>query len=90
MDVALLPLYAQECKLSNDGLFRVHSSKQGARRVLRQFWRLGVCEQSLKPHVISSQIIRNIDPHQTQLINRTRKGQMILAGQTICVRAARA
>jgi len=38
-----------------------------------------------KPHVISSQIIRNLDPHQTQLINRTRKGQMILAGQTLYV-----
>ena len=46
----------------------------------------GVREREcLKPHVISSQIIRNIDAHQTQLINRTRKGQMILAGQTLYV-----
>jgi len=44
---------------------------------------LGVCERVSKT-VISSQIIRN-DPHQTQLINRTRKGQMILAGQTLYV-----
>jgi len=39
----------------------------------------------LKPKVISSQIIRNLDPHQTQLINRVRHGQMILAGQTLYV-----
>ncbi|MGL5060484.1 MAG: hypothetical protein ACRC62_10935, partial [Microcoleus sp.] len=37
------------------------------------------------PRVISSQIIRNIDPHQTQLINRTRRGQLLLAGQTLYV-----
>ncbi|GAC1504020.1 MAG: hypothetical protein NVS2B14_16830 [Chamaesiphon sp.] len=34
---------------------------------------------------MSSQIIRNIDAHHTQLINRTRRGQMILAGQTLYV-----
>jgi hypothetical protein len=39
----------------------------------------------IKPTVVSSQIIRNLDPHQTQLINRTRHGQMILAGQTLYV-----
>jgi hypothetical protein len=47
---------------------------------------MGVRERDcLKPQVMSSQIIRNIDPHQTQLINRTRRGQMILAGQTLYV-----
>jgi hypothetical protein len=39
----------------------------------------------IKPRVISSQIIRNIDPHQVQLINRTRHGHMLLAGQTLYV-----
>ena len=38
-----------------------------------------------KPRVVSSQIIRNIDPHQVQLINRMRHGHMILAGQTMYV-----
>ncbi|MGF1576556.1 MAG: hypothetical protein ACFCU9_11580, partial [Cyanophyceae cyanobacterium] len=47
---------------------------------------LGVQEQDrIKPRVVSSQIIRNIDPHQTQLINRMRRGQMLLAGQTLYV-----
>lgn len=42
-------------------------------------------EDRLKPQVVSSQIIRNIDPHQVQLINRMRHGHMILAGQTLYV-----
>ena len=47
---------------------------------------LGVEEkQRLKPRVISSQIIRNIDPHQVQLVNRMRFGHMLLAGQTLYV-----
>ncbi|HEY9779778.1 MAG TPA: hypothetical protein V6D09_06535 [Leptolyngbyaceae cyanobacterium] len=70
------------------GLLEVHSSNQGETRTAGKaiLEALGVREREcLKPHVISSQIIRNIDAHQTQLINRTRKGQMILAGQTLYV-----
>ncbi|WP_009630907.1 bacterial microcompartment protein [Synechocystis sp. PCC 7509] len=70
------------------GLLEVHSSRQSetqeaGRAILEA---LGVRkEEGLKPRVISSQIIRNLDPHHTQLINRTRRGQMILAGQTLYV-----
>ena len=70
------------------GLLEVHSSRQSetqeaGRAILAA---LGVRkEEGLKPCVISSQIIRNLDPHHTQLINRTRRGQMILAGQTLYV-----
>ena len=47
---------------------------------------LGVSShESIKPQVVSSQIIRNIDPYQAQLINRSRRGQMLLAGQTLFV-----
>lgn len=70
------------------GLLEVHSGRQGETRAAGKaiLEALGVREQEcLKPRVISSQIIRNIDPHQTQLINRTRKGQMILAGQSLYV-----
>jgi hypothetical protein len=42
-------------------------------------------EDCLKPRVVSSQIIRNIDAHHAQLINRNSRGQMILAGQTLYV-----
>lgn len=70
------------------GLLEVHSSRQSetqaaGRAILEA---LGVRkEECLKPRVISSQIIRNLDAHHTQLINRTRRGQMILAGQTLYV-----
>ena len=58
------------------GLLEVHSSRQSdtqeAGRAILQA--LGVRkEECLKPRVISSQIIRNLDPHHTQLINRTRR-----------------
>ena len=39
----------------------------------------------IKPKVISSQIIRHVDAHQVQLINRLRHGHMLLAGQTLYV-----
>lgn len=70
------------------GLLEVHSSRQSetqaaGRAILEA---LGVRKQEcLKPRIISSQIIRNLDPHHTQLINRNRRGQMILAGQTLYV-----
>ena len=70
------------------GLLEVHSSNQGDTRTAGQaiLAALGVSEKErLRPRIISSQIIRNIDPHQTQLINRFRRGQMLLAGQTLYI-----
>jgi hypothetical protein len=70
------------------GLLEVHSSSQAETRAAGEaiLEALGVREQDrLKPRVVSSQIIRNIDAHQTQLINRLRHGHMILAGQTLYV-----
>ncbi len=70
------------------GLLEVHSSSQASVRAAGEaiLAAIGVVESDrLKPKVISSQIIRNLDPHQTQLINRVRHGQMILAGQTLYV-----
>ena len=70
------------------GLLEVHSSSQASVRAAGAaiLEAIGVAEsQRLKPKVVSSQIIRNIDPHQTQLINRTRHGHMLLAGQTLYV-----
>jgi hypothetical protein len=70
------------------GLLEIHSPRQGetlaaGRAILEA---LGVNERDrIKPRVVSSQIIRNLDPHQTQLINRNRRGQMILAGQTLYI-----
>ena len=39
----------------------------------------------IKPRVVSSQIIRHVDAHQVQLINRMRYGQMLLEGETLYV-----
>ncbi len=70
------------------GLLEIHASNQGevkaaGRAILET---LGVKQnQGLKPRVVSSQIIRNIDPYQAQLINRDCRGQMLLEGQTLYV-----
>jgi hypothetical protein len=70
------------------GLLEIHSSRQGevkaaGRAILDA---LGVeIRDRLRPRMVSSQVIRNLDPHHVQLINRTRRGQMILAGQTLYV-----
>ncbi|WP_017307027.1 microcompartments protein [Spirulina subsalsa] len=70
------------------GLLEIHSPSQGETRTAGQaiLDTLGVSERDrLKPRIISSQIIRNLDAHQAQLINRSRRGQLILAGQTLYV-----
>ena len=38
-----------------------------------------------KPKIYSSQVIRRIDDHQTQLINRMRHGNMIVPGESMHV-----
>jgi hypothetical protein len=42
-------------------------------------------EDRIRPQIVASQVIRNISPYHTQLINRTRHGDMILPGQTLYV-----
>lgn len=70
------------------GLLEIHSPQQGETRAAGQaiLQALGCTERDcIKPKVVSSQIIRNIDAHQAQLINRNRRGQMLLAGQTLYI-----
>ena len=70
------------------GLLEIHANKQGevqaaGRAILEA---LGVKQRDgLKPKVVSSQIIRNIDAYQAQLVNRDCRGQMLLEGQTLYV-----
>jgi hypothetical protein len=70
------------------GLMEIHGQNQGdvkaAGRAVLEYINASD-RDSFKPRIISSQVIRNIDPHHTQLINRTRRGNMILAGQTLYV-----
>jgi hypothetical protein len=42
-------------------------------------------EERLRPRIVSSQIITGLDGHQSQLINRMRHGDMIVAGQTLYI-----
>lgn len=70
------------------GLLEIHASKQGEVHAAGQAMLdvLGVdYRERLKPRVISSQVIRNLDPHHVQLINRNRRGNMIVAGETLYV-----
>lgn len=70
------------------GLLEIHSPSQGEVRAAGAaiLEALGVREEDRrKPKIVSSQIIRNVDPHQVQLINRMRHGNMILGGQTLYI-----
>ena len=70
------------------GMFEVHSLNQAAvlesgRIVLD---RLGlVKEDRIKPTVYSSNLITRIDPYQAQLLNRWRRGSMLVASETLFV-----
>jgi hypothetical protein len=68
------------------GLLEVHSPSQAETRAAGAaiLAEIGVEEgDRIKPKIASSQIIRRIDDHQAQLINRVRHGQMIIPGQTL-------
>jgi len=70
------------------GLLELHSPSQGEVRAAGQaiLQYLGVSQRDcLKPQIVSSQIIRNIDAYQAQLINRSSRGMMLMAGQTLYV-----
>jgi ethanolamine utilization microcompartment shell protein EutL len=70
------------------GMLELHSDSQGdvrqaGRAILEE---LGVREEDrIKPEITSSQVIRNISDYHSQLINRTRHGDMIIPGQTLYV-----
>jgi hypothetical protein len=68
------------------GLLEVHSPEQSETRAAGAaiLDSIGLTESDrIKPRILSSQIVRRIDDHHAQLINRTRHGQMILGGQTL-------
>lgn len=70
------------------GLLEVHSHSQAdvrqAGQAILEALELKL-EDRIKPRVLSSQTIRRIDDHQTQLINRVRHGNMIIPGETLYV-----
>ena len=70
------------------GMFEVHSLNQAAVLEAGQVVldRLGLRkEDRIKPQVVSTQVITRIDPYQSQLINRFRRGSMLVPGETMLV-----
>ena len=70
------------------GVLELHSRSPDAVRaagsaILRE---LGLSEADrVRPTVVSSQVITNVDPYMAQLINQQRKGSLLLPGQSMLV-----
>lgn len=70
------------------GLLEVHDWDKGqvlkaGEAILRS---LGLKEEErMKPKIMSNQIIRAVEPYQTQIINRNSQGMMILPGQSLFI-----
>ncbi len=70
------------------GMFEVHSLNQAAvieaGEVVLE--RLGLrIEDRIKPQIASTQVITRVDPYQAQLLNRFRRGSMLVPGETMLV-----
>jgi len=68
------------------GLLEVHSPDQAETRAAGEAILESVDHvetDRIKPKILSSQIVRRLDDHHAQLINRVRHGQMIIPGQTL-------
>lgn len=70
------------------GLLEIHSPDQADVRAAGAaiLDEIGHVETDrIKPRIASSQLIRRVDDHQAQLINRMRHGHMLIPGQTMYV-----
>jgi hypothetical protein len=70
------------------GLLEVHSPSQADVRAAGAAILAALdlrAEDRWKPTIYSSQIIRHVDGHQAQLVNRNRNGSMLIAGQTLYI-----
>jgi ethanolamine utilization microcompartment shell protein EutL len=70
------------------GLLEVHHNDQGevlaAGRTILSHLELKE-EQRLKPKVMTNQIIRSVEAYQTQIINRSSAGMMVLPGDSLFI-----
>ena len=68
------------------GMFEVHSLNQAAviesGNIVLSRLGLSVADR-IKPEVVSTQVITRVDPYQAQLLNRFRRGSMLVAGETM-------
>ncbi len=70
------------------GLLEFHSHNQGdARQAGKAVLNALDADEKdrMKPRILTSQLIRHIDPHHAQLINRIRFGNMIVKGNTLYI-----
>ncbi len=68
------------------GTMEVHGAEQGQvreaeRHVLRAAG--AAADAGLKPHVLTHEVIRQVDDHQAMLINRSRAGMLVLGRDTL-------
>lgn len=70
------------------GMFELHSHSQAevlqAGEVVLQELGLQVTDR-IRPQIASLQVITNVSPYQSQLLNRFTRGMMLVAGQTMLV-----
>jgi len=91
MDIALKTMDVRAGALAVEreyGSLEIHSHHQEAVQVAgrQALEALGLTENDrLKPEILSSLLISNVDAFQAQLINRTSFGGLLLARQTLCV-----
>lgn len=70
------------------GLLEVHHDDKGqvlsaGEAVLES---IGITKEAvLKPRVVSNQVIRSIEAYQAQIINRNRRGMMLIPGQSLFI-----
>jgi len=70
------------------GMFEIHSMSQAAVLEAGQVVldRLGLTiADRIRPVIASVQVITNVDPYQAQLLNRFRRGSMLVPGETLLV-----
>jgi len=70
------------------GLLEVHSNSQGDTRTAGEQVLKAInktVEDRIKPRILTSQLIKHVEDHHAQLINRTRFGMMLLKGDTLFV-----
>jgi len=70
------------------GLLEVHHDDQGEVRsagdAILDYLQL-TPDDAMNPKVVSNQIIRSVEPYQSQLINRNRQGMMLIPGQSLFI-----
>lgn len=70
------------------GMFEIHSMNQSAvleaGQVVLDRLSLTIADR-IRPSIASVQVITNVDPYQSQLLNRFRRGSMLVPGETLLV-----